>query len=368
MKILYVTTVGSTLGFFIPFIKELIEQGHQVDLAANERIRPVPQYYHELSCNIYNISCSRSPLKRGNAKAIKELKNIVEEGKYDLVHCHTPIAAACTRIACRKARKTGTKVIYTAHGFHFYTGAPTKNWILYYPMEKWLSKYTDVLVTITKEDYNRASTFFKAKKTIYVPGVGIDLSRFKQQSDEQQSIRTEFSIQDKYVLLSVGELNANKNHEMVIRALAGIQNKENIVYVIVGQGGKKEYLQSLGKELDVNVILTGYRYDVLNFYKAADAFILPSIREGLSVSLMEAMASGLPCLVGRIRGNTDLIDEKGGFLFNPLSIDEIKVTIEQAMNSKELYGEYNKKKIQSFDIREINNKMERIYKEALEGK
>ena len=356
MKILYITTIGATMRFFVNYICQLMEAGHQVDIACGEP-GSLPQIFIEKGCSVHAFSYSRSPLKISNIIAVKEVKKLVQNEKYDIVHCHTPIAAACTRLACRTLRKKGTKVIYTAHGFHFYTGAPLLNWVIYYPIEWITSWYTDVLITINKEDYARAKNRFHAKQILYVPGVGIDTDKFRK-NKEDNPIREELEISGKaFVLLSVGELNENKNHEAVIRAIAGM----HLVYVIVGEGRLKEQLENVAKEVGSNVILTGYRTDIIDFYNTANAFILPSIREGLNVSLMEAMASGLPCLAGDIRGNRDLIDEKGGCLFNPSDINEISKAIESIMSNPDGKGQYNQEKIKSYDYGTVNMKMNKIY-------
>ena len=152
MKILYVTTIGGTMRFFRSVIKELLDAGHVVDIAANEKTSPVAPCYREWGCTVHQIDPSRSPLNKGNLMAIKQIKKLVTENHYDIVHCHTPVAAMCTRLACRKARKSGTKVFYTAHGFHFYKGAPRKNWLIFYPIEKFCARWTDLLITINKFD------------------------------------------------------------------------------------------------------------------------------------------------------------------------------------------------------------------------
>ena len=153
MKILYVTTIGNTMGFFTSIVEELLKAEHTVDVATNLNIGKLPDCYREWGCKIYPISCTRSPFNKGTIAAIKEIRKIVREGDYDIVHCHTPIAAMCTRLACRKLRKNGLKVFYTAHGFHFYKGAPLKNWLLYYPIECLCAHWTDTLITINREDH-----------------------------------------------------------------------------------------------------------------------------------------------------------------------------------------------------------------------
>lgn len=367
MKILYVTTIGSTMDFFDSFIKKLIENGNNVDIATNENIRPVPDCYKERECKIYQIDTSRSPLNKGNITAYKQLKKLVECGEYDIVHCHTPVAAMITRLACRKARKKGTKVIYTAHGFHFYKGAPKLNWLIYYPIEKICSYFTDVLITINKEDYALAQKRMKAKRVEYVPGVGIDVNKFANPGVTKEQKREELGIpQDAKLLISVGELNKNKNHETVIRAIKDL----DVYYIIAGRGDLQDYLQNLINDLNLNdrVKLLGYRTDVAELYAAADIFIFPSFREGLPVSMMEAMAAGLPCIASKIRGNVDLMENgTGGYLCSSTDVDVFAETIKNLVESAQLcrkMGKYNLEHIKKFDISVIEKEMEKIYSET----
>lgn len=361
MKILYVTTIGGTMSFFKSFIRELLDEGHTVDIATNENSSRVPEHYKEWGCTVYQIDTSRSPLNKGNLNAIRQLKQLAITVGYDIVHCHTPIAAMCTRIACRKLRQKGTKVFYTAHGFHFYKGAPLKNWLLYYPVEKICAYFTDVLLTINREDFTFAKKKLRAKKIEYIPGVGVDLEKFGNVKLDQAKKRRELGIPEKApLLLSVGELNENKNHETVIRAIVGL----DAYYIIAGKGNLQEHLQGVINELGVTerVKLIGYRSDVAELYQTADVYVLPSIREGLNVSVMEAMASGLPVVCGRIRGNTDLIDENGGALFDPACLEDCKQAIQQTLqgNVKGM-GEYNTTKIENFEINRVNNTMKLLY-------
>lgn len=355
------------MNFFIPFIRLLLNEGHRVDLAANEKIKKVQICYREWGCKIHPITCSRTPFKIGNITAIKQIRKIVNENNYNLVHCHTPIAAVCARIACRKLRKSGVKVIYTTHGFHFYKGAPLINWIIYYPIEKLCSHWTDVLITINKEDYIFAREKMMAKKIEYIPGVGIDIDKFRNTVVDIVKKRSEIGVpKDSFLLLSVGELNKNKNHELVIRAIAKMKNP-NIHYVIAGIGSQHKHLRNLANKLGITdqLHLLGYREDVAELYKASDAYAHPSFREGLSVSIMEAMASGLPVICSKIRGNIDLIDENGGFLFSPHSVDECKWSIENLLKyDTTKFGLYNQKKINGFALNFILEKMQKIYKEC----
>lgn len=325
MNILYVTTIGGTMGFFKQLVQKLVREGNTVDIATNETDSKVPGCYREWGCRVYPVSCTRQVACTGNLRAARELREVVRRNGYDIVHCHTPVAAACARIACRGLRKNGVKVVYTAHGFHFYKGAPLKNWLFYYPVEKVLSYWTDCLVTINKEDYRRAQKKFHAKRTEYVPGVGIDLKKFcvpdfVQDIDGthipymlwRKKKREEFGlVSEDFVIVSVGELNANKNHKVVIEAVARLKNKK-IKYLICGKGGLEDeltgFIEKLG--LEKQVFLLGFCNDIREILWMGDLFAFPSKREGLPVALMEAMASGIPCIASNIRGNRDLFGKE----------------------------------------------------------
>jgi len=366
MKILYVTTVSGTTNFFISHVNMLIDQGHSVDFACNVN-KPIKQSLLDRGCKVFQINFSRSPLDTTNIKSFKEIKKLLQENQYDIVHVHTPVAAAITRLAAIKLRKYGLQVIYTAHGFHFFKGAPLKNWLFYYPVEKYLSKYTDILITINQEDYERAKHKFKAKKIEYVPGVGIDINKFQSVSVDREKKRAELGIpKDAYVMLSVGELNENKNHSIVIRALKRVNNP-NITYMICGQGPLEDKLKDLikGLELSSQVKLLGYRSDIPEILKVSDLFVFPSRREGLSVSLMEAMMSGLPIVCSKIRGNTDLVEEgKGGYLVKPNDIDGYAESIVKMVDDREnavRFVEYNRERIVGFSDERVRELMETIY-------
>lgn len=365
MKILYVTTISNTVNaFLIPHIKMLIDEGHQVDVAFNIE-QEVKQEIIDMECKIHKISFQRSPLSKDNFNAYKMLKKIISDNKYDLVHTHTPVASAIVRLVCKSLKNV--KVIYTAHGFHFFKGAPLVNWLIYYPIEKWLSRYTDVLLTINKEDYERAKGF-KANRVEYVPGVGIDVDKFSVIEVDRDLKHQELGLpQDAFIVLSVGELNKNKNHEVVIRAIAKINNPR-IHYVICGQGELEEYLRDLSKELGIGnkVHLLGFRKDIAEICKVSDVFAFPSKREGLPVSLMEAMACGLPVVCSRIRGNLDLIeDRKGGYLVEPDDVEGFVKKITELIDDSRLRSElgmFNARRIETYSVNNVLLDMQKIYK------
>lgn len=377
-KVLIVASVASMIDQFNKDnIKLLKSLGYAVDVATNfdcpgtitkERSEELVQLLDAWEVDCYQVDFDRNVFDvKSDLRAYSQLNQIFnsdkdpmnrrhhDKGQYTFVHCHSPIGGALGRLA---AKKNGVKTIYTAHGFHFYDGAPIKNWMIFYPIEKWLSKYTDILITINKEDYKRAEKKFHAKKTVYVPGVGVDTEKFLPNNSSRNRIRKELGLKDTdTMLLSVGELNVNKNHSSVIKAISGMK----ITYVIVGKGEKKEELEALAKESGVDLRLMGFRTDVADFYNAADAYILPSIREGLNVSLMEAMASGLPVACGRIRGNTDLI-EVDSCLFEPLNLTEIRNAVVSTLEDVEKFGRQNSEKIRAFDSDTVEILTTEIYK------
>ena len=363
MKILYITTVGSTMNFFENIINILLKEGHYVDIATNETERKVSQFFRDRGCKIYHLDCSRTPLKIDNVRAIKQIKKIVLENGYDIIHCHTPIAGACTRLACQPLRKYGIKVFYTAHGFHFYKGAPLLNWLIYYPVEKICAYFTDTLITINREDYALAKKKMKAKHVEYVPGVGINIDKFKKTVVDRETKRKELGIpKDAILLVSVGELNANKNHQIVIQALAELKDY-NIHYAIAGEGPLEKILKDLSKELKIKrqVHLLGYRNDVAEIYKCADVCCFPSIREGLPVSVMEAMACGLPLVVADNRGTRDLvISNSNSVICNCHDKEAWRKAIHQYVKAGKTCNEKENLSY-NFDVKNVNKKMKEVY-------
>lgn len=374
-KVLMLASVASMIDQFnMQNISILKEKGYEVHVAANfeqgstssnERMEKFKVELNDLNIPFYQIDFSRNVMNiPQNMKAFNQIKKLMKYNKYEFVHCHSPIGGVCGRLA---AKLTKTKVIYTAHGFHFYKGSFKVNWMIYYPIEKCLSYITDVLITINKEDYNLAKQKMKAKQIEYVPGIGVDVDKFKHLQIDKLSKRKEIGVpEDAIMLFSVGELNKNKNHEIIIKSLAELNNF-NIHYCIAGRGELDKYLIQLSKDLNVsdNIHLLGFRSDVAELYKCSDIFCFPSYREGLSVSLMEAIASGLPVICSEIRGNTDLIQhENGGYLCNPSKVSDFSKFINILVKNKELrksFGNYNMEYIDKFDVEIVNERMKFIY-------
>lgn len=366
-RILVLCTTDSMIwNFLIPHINDLIEAGHIVECACSKTGEFFEKLQDEYGFVMHRIEFERTPYSLKNVVALHKLNNLIQMLRYDTIFCHEPVGGAMGRIA---GRKNKCRVIYMAHGFHFYKNAP-KSSEIYYVVEKWLSRFTDVLITINQEDYKAAQTFC-ARKTYLVNGIGVDTLKFAYNPDPAY-IRNELGLQtDDLVFLSIGELIKRKNHETVIRAISRIANPK-IHYVIAGDGELKRYLSILINSLGLtNVHLLGYRRDINKLCNSADVFVLPSYQEGLSVALMEAMACGKPVIASRIRGNVDLvIDGAGGILVEPQGIEEYKIAINKLSIDSSLalsMGEYNRTKILKYDIKEVKKELRNIFESIFEG-
>lgn len=356
------------MGFFPAHIRMLQNEGHTVELACNLN-DPLPKKVSELDCSAHHIPFSRSPFSADNIRAYQELKKLLVNRHYDIIHTHTPNASAIVRFACRTLRKQGVQVFYTAHGFHFYDGAPLKNWLLFYPVEKFLSRWTDVLITINREDYQRAQGKFHAKKTVYIPGVGLDTERFKFEysEDERTKKRLELGVpKDAVMLVSVGELNRNKNHNVVIRAIAELRNP-SIHYCIAGIGPLYQELTQISADLKITrqIHLLGYRDDVSEIYHAADICCFPSIREGLGLAALEGMACGLPVVASDNRGTRDyLVNGATGLLCNPNDVDGFAHAIKALIDNpeqREQMVRYNQRAVDTFSTEKILYALQNVY-------
>lgn len=363
-KVLFVATVVKThiMEFHIPYLKMFKEKGWETVVAARNDYENPKDCVIPYCDTFYDIPFERSPIKSGNVASYRKLKKIVDYGKFDIIHCHTPVGAMLTRFAAKKARKRGTRVIYTAHGFHFFKGAPLVNWMIYFPVEWVCSFMTDTMITINQEDYAFAKKHMHAKQVEYVPGVGIDLNKFGVSLVNVSQMRKVLKIpDDKIWMLNVGELIPRKNQEALIRAIADIPE---IYLTIAGRGELQEQLENLIRELhlDERIRLLGYRNDISELCRAADIFAFPSFQEGLSVALMEAMACAKPVVCSAIRGNTDLIDSEGGILFDPHSIAEIRKAILAILSQDSMeMGRHNAVKIKHFDLMAVLEQIQTVY-------
>lgn len=366
-KVLYVTTVSRTINaFLIPHINMLLDNGYEVHCACSID-KPVDKELQRRGVKIFEVPFSRNPLGIGNIKAFIKLEELQRINDYDIVHVHTPIAAIYGRLL--KLNFPSLRIIYTAHGYHFLKGGSKLRWILYYPIEKIMAKFTDVTININKEDYEITKEKLKHKKCYLLNGVGLDLDKYKKLSSKEiQEKRKEFGIKDKdFVVLMIAEINKNKNHIQLINAMDILKYKyPNIKVLCIGDGTLKESLekQIILRNLQNNIFMLGYRLDVNKLINISDIGILLSRREGLPRNIMEFMACGRKVIATDIRGCRDLIcDETIGTLVNVDDYESTAKAIEKYYILNDKSFEVSEE-IRKYDIDSINSELLKIYEDV----
>lgn len=367
----------STIGGFVPKfemndVRLLMEKGYKIHYASDFEN---PVYYmdinrlKEMGIRLHQISIHKSPIHiRRNIKAYTQLRKIIEAENISLIHCHNPIGGVVGRLAAKRSR-INPYVIYTAHGFHFYKGAPIKNWIIYYAVERVLAHYTDMLITINSEDYKRGQGFHLKNegyiKRIY--GVGVNMKKFKKHENAYEEERKKLLLpKEAFHMVTVAELNRNKNHKVVIKAMADLKDKD-IYYTICGKGSEEKNLKRLIKKynLESRVRLIGYREDVDDILQSADCFVFPSIREGLGIAAVEALATGVPVIAADNRGTREYMRDgyNGIVCYNNCS-NEFAKAIEKLKSDKILRNEMSshcRDTVKKFEIIKTEKIMRKLY-------
>jgi glycosyltransferase involved in cell wall biosynthesis len=355
-KALYVASVFSHLAcFHIPFMKALKERGFVVyAMARTDRPGVVPKLeQHDIKC--IEMPFSRSPYSWKNLKVYKMLRRMFKENRYDIIHVHTPAAAFLTRAAARNTKQG--LIVYTAHGFHFYKGAPKRNWLIYFPVEKLARRWTDILVTINHEDYENAQKlgYEPGKSLVYTHGVGINID--------------EFVVPDRNgngtVFVCVGEMNKNKNQEWLLDVWKEFDDPETELRII-GDGPLEQKLRKKASPLK-NVKFLGYRTDIAQQLAESDVLISVSHREGLPRNVMEAMAAGKPVIGTNIRGTKDLV-KATGLLVKPGDKAALRraVSVMKDKQSRKLFSSYTRREIKPFSEENTVNEIMKVYS-RLEG-
>ena len=368
-KLLFISNIAGKKGidnFALANITAAKEQGLEFHTAINySSVDPavLKSDSEKYSVYLHHVNFCRNPYSVSNFRAYKELVNLIKQENIDYIHCNTPVGGLLGRLAEKKCKVK--KIIYQAHGFHFWKGAPLKNWLIYYPIERWLAHYTDALITINKEDYERAQSFKLRKngKVYYVPGVGTDISKFDVHDVNREAKREELGLAPTDVaLVSVGEYTEDKNLLFTIKAMSKLP--ENYKYFLCGEGHlRAEYEKCIREHhLEKRVKLLGYRTDVPELLKSLDLYVFPSTSEGLSRALMEAMAAKIPVVCSKIRGNTDLIkDEK--CLFNCHDEKEYLESVSYAKSNQERICIENYEILKDFSLPTVINRITEIYQE-----
>ena len=356
-KILVTSTDLMMIQFLVPHILNLSQNGYEVSIACSNvggRMQEVKEKLQASTKAIYTVRLHRSPVCIDNMNGYCDMKKIICENHYDVIWTNEPVMGVVTRLAAKKARKTGTKVLYMVHGFHFYKGAPLLNWLIYYPIEKIMASKCDMICTVNCEDYQRAREF-NVQEVKYIHGVGINTV--------VTNIRKELKLSENDILvLSIGELNKNKNQKVIIQAIKKINNKQ-LHYILCGKGDQEKKLKDLAIQLEIEkyVHFLGYRKDVVDICSQSDIYVMPSYREGLPVSSLEAMYCGLPLVTSKIRGLEDIMKEgKTGYMCKPEDAEDFADKINTLLKNSETrtkMGQYNKEVVKPYCINEAKKEV-----------
>lgn len=369
MKILYVATVLSHIcQFHLPYLRMLKEQGHEIHVAAYDNLAVKNGLQLRYADRHIEIPFERSPFDRRNITAYRRLKELIDGGNYDLIVCNTPVGGILTRLAARQARKQGTKVVYIAHGFHFFRGAPRKNWLLYYPLEKHFSRLCDMVITINEEDYQLAKSRFPGRVE-HIYGIGADGNRYHPVSREEQldMRQREGLSEEDFVVLCTGELNDNKNQKTLIAAAAMLKERIPRLKVLLGGNGPKEQelkaqVRELGLEETVRFL--GYRTDLERVVPAVDVVVSCSRREGLPLNIVEAMLCEKPIVASINRGHRELVkDGATGFLLASDDAAGFAVALEALSKDAELgrkLGRTGREKAQPYQVSVVAKSLEKL--------
>ena len=348
-----------------PCLEAALSMGYEVFWGVNKN-RP-----EELECDLpvkmFDSHTYRSITAiKDNWIAFRNLRRVIKNNNIKVIHCNTPVGGLIGRI-CGKIYHID-KVIYTAHGFHFYKGAPLINRTLFKWAEQIMAHWTDVIITMNQEDYEAAKRFHlkKGGKVYKVHGVGITLSDFNSVDVNRDMIRKGLGLKKTdIVCVSAGDLVPRKNYQIAIKAIAKAKNP-NLHYLICGTGSDMERLRRLAENLKISkqIHFLGFRTDMVELFKSSDVFLFTSLQEGLPRSLMEAMACGLPCVVSKIRGNIDLIqDGKGGILCEADDSSEYAAAIQKIASNRTLRDsmkQTNLKAIQEYDVSVVKEEIRKI--------
>ncbi|MCD8020628.1 MAG: glycosyltransferase [Clostridiales bacterium] len=368
-KMLVTSTDLMMIQFLIPHVKYLTEQGWKIEVACSpvgNRLQEVRQVLKGIS-PVHVVHLYRNPAKPGNLHGYRELRHLIQKGSWDVIWTNEPVMGVMTRLAARTARRAGTRIVYMVHGFHFYKGAPKLNWMLYYPIERVMSRFTDTIVTINHEDYKRASRMH-ARNVKYIHGIGVDTSRLHR-SETRCNIRQEIGVgEDDFLVLSVGELNKNKNHKVIIKALGLLEDKK-IHYIICGKGDQREALERLAESegINKNIHFMGYRKDVVDIYHQVDVFAFPSYREGLGLASLEAMYNGIPLITSNMRGPKDYMKNGvTGFMCAPDDSAAFADAIQRLKENSILKlkcGAHNKIVVKPYCLENVKEEVKKVFGE-----
>ena len=367
-RVLFVANVAKEhiVKFHLPTIRKFKEEGWQVDVAC----------FHDADvpdCNRqYDVSWNRSPFSFNTFKGISEMKRILKETHYDLVYCHTPVGGFVGRLGAKEARKNGTKVVYVTHGFHFYKNGPKKNWLIYYPIEKYLSHYSDGIITVNEEDFLLAKERFSDTKIWMIPGIGVDFSRLEV--NDQKAVRAAYRQtlnipEDAYTMIYVAELIPNKNQEMLLGVLKLLRDKGRNVYLLLaGPDHFDGHLQRLAAKMRITdyVRFLDWCNDIGKLLCAADVCTASSIREGFGINLIESQYCGLPVIATNNRGHRmALKNGENGLLVEINDFNKMAEYIEKTELDEKFREQYSHIDVREYEANLIADRIFNILLEVL---
>ena len=369
-KLLLVTTIPQTIrAFLLPFARHYRSLGWRVDAAAKDIISANLQTEFD--------TCHDLPLTR-NPKDIKALvqspsaiRQLVLAGNYDLVHVHTPIAAFLVRFALKDVTAK-PKIVYTAHGFHFHAHGQSLSNMLFKQLEKMAAPWSDALITINHEDFQAAKQAQFATRIEYMAGIGIDTQQWqadKINAAQQDDIRQSLALTAQDVLfLMVAEFNAGKRHQDALQALS--QTPSNVHLAFAGVGGLQPQIIELATQLGLShrVHFLGFRRDIAVLMTVSRAVLLPSEREGLPRSLLEAMSLGVPIIGTDIRGIAELAADNCGLLHKVGDVEGLAQAMNLLTTQPKLaqdMGQAARQKVLAYDIQKIIYHHDKLYAELL---
>jgi len=364
-KVLFVSNVLSHIyAFHLPYIRWFKEMGYEVHVMANNDGQKVDGFD-----KYYDVKIERSPFSLKNFAAYKTAKKIINAEQYDMVHCHTPMGGVIGRLASRKIRKQGAKVLYTAHGFHFYKGAPKINWLLYFNMERWLAPHTDCIITINEEDYQNAKETFESAKTRVekINGIGVDVHKFSPAGNKSALKKTN-GYEGKFILTYAAEFIPRKNHRFLVEAAKELIVKcPNVKFLFAGKGVLVEETKDYAKQLGVaeHIDFLGFRTDIPEILRMSDVLVSASHQEGLAINIIEGFSVGLPVVASNVRGNKDaIVNGENGYVFDLNDTHDFCEKIERIYGDKDRYQKMSEKAkltAENFSIENSLKQMTQIY-------
>ena len=366
-KVLFTANLESFFTkFLIPQLEYFKNNGYEVHIAAKSENKEIP-----FCDKKFDVDFARSFNLKQNLNSYKELKEILKNEHYDIISCHTPFGGAITRLVAKNLKLKNTRLVYMAHGFHFYKGQPKLKYNLFYTAEKYLAKYTDEIITINLDDYEVAKENFKTK-VVYVPGVGLDENKFKfkMTKDEKVKLRNSLGIKEKdFVMIYPAEISPRKRQVWLIDTLKDmLENNKNFHLLLPGKDSMNGYCQELVKKYNLTnqIHFLGFRDDIPKLINISNLAVTSSIQEGLPVNVMEAIYVGIPVVATACRGNRDLIqNNKNGYIIDINDRDSFCEKVLKVYNftkeEKNKIKEKDKKIIERYLLKNVLDKIIKVY-------